>query len=280
MVYSFVFLGERNRRKVLEDLTSRIGLPSPSYQVVFLTNKNVEKENLSNEFRHTNFKTIVYKESSTPEQMFETLVHSENLGTVVLFKESAKNINFSDVDRMIEKNSRGAKVVVSRQNKSENWLIKSWETIKSFFTKIFFGLKLYPGEADIILLDSILVSTLSEMTGKSALLSKVNGWAGVEPKTVTIPLQEKTKQKKSKRCFLFPSVWAGLFIAMLVGLILFVTLNVNLTFLGWFSYIVGMVAFFGISVYTFSRALFNYHFGEISFTTQAEAIQIIDNFDE
>ncbi len=280
MVYSFVFLGERNRRKVLEDLTSRIGLSSPSYQVVFLTNKNVEKENLSNEFRHTNFKTIVYKESSTPEQMFENLVHSENLGTVVLFKESAKNINFSDVDRMIEKNSRGAKVVVSRQNKSENWLTKSWETIKSFFTKIFFGLKLYPGEADIILLDSILVSTLSEMTGKSALLSKVNGWAGVEPKTVTIPLQEKTKQKKSKRCFLFPSVWAGLFIAMLVGLILFVTLNVNLTFLGWFSYIVGMVAFFGISVYTFSRALFNYHFGEISFTTQAEAIQIIDNFDE
>lgn len=280
MLYSFVFLGERNRRKVLEDLTSRIGLPSPSYQVVFLTNKNVEKENLSNEFRHTNFKTIVYKESSTPEQMFESLVHSENLGTVVLFKESAKNINFSDVDRMIEKNSRGAKVVVSRQNKSENWLTKSWETIKSFFTKIFFGLKLYPGEADIILLDSILVSTLSEMTGKSALLSKVNGWAGVEPKTVTIPLQEKAKQKKSKRCFLFPSVWAGLFIAMLVGLILFVTLNVNLTFLGWFSYIVGMVAFFGISVYTFSRALFNYHFGEISFTTQAEAIQIIDNFDE
>ena len=280
MLYSFVFLGERNRRKVLEDLTSRIGLPSPSYQVVFLTNKNVEKENLSNEFRHTNFKTIVYKESSTPEQMFESLVHSENLGTVVLFKESAKNINFSDVDRMIEKNSRGAKVVVSRQNKSENWLTKSWETIKSFFTKIFFGLKLYPGEADIILLDSILVSTLSEMTGKSALLSKVNDWAGVEPKTVTIPLQEKAKQKKSKRCFLFPSVWAGLFIAMLVGLILFVTLNVNLTFLGWFSYIVGMVAFFGISVYTFSRALFNYHFGEISFTTQAEAVQIIDNFDE
>lgn len=280
MLYSFVFLGERNRRKVLEDLTSRIRLPSPSYQVVFLTNKNVEKENLSNEFRHTNFKTIVYKESSTPEQMFESLVHSENLGTVVLFKESAKNINFSDVDRMIEKNSRGAKVVVSRQNKSENWLTKSWETIKSFFTKIFFGLKLYPGEADIILLDSILVSTLSEMTGKSALLSKVNGWAGVEPKTVTIPLQEKAKQKKSKRCFLFPSVWAGIFVAMLVGLILFVTLNVNLTFLGWFSYVVGMVAFFGISVYTFSRALFNYHFGEISFTTQAEAIQIIDNFDE
>lgn len=280
MVYSFVFLGERNRRKILEELTSKVGLPSPSYQVVFLTNKNVEKENLSNEFRHTNFKTIVFKESSTPEQMFESLVHSENLGTVVLFKESAKNINFSDVDRMIEKNSRGAKVVVSRQNKSENWLTKSWETIKSFFTKIFFGLKLYPGEADIILLDSILVSTLSEMTGKSALLSKVNGWAGVEPKTVTIPLQEKTKQKKSKRCFLFPSVWAGLFIAMLVGLILFVTLNVNLTFLGWFSYIVGMVAFFGISVYTFSRALFNYHFGEISFTTQAEVVQIIDNFDE
>lgn len=280
MVYSFVFLGERNRRKILEELTSKVGLPSPSYQVVFLTNKNVEKENLSNEFRHTNFKTIVYKESSTPEQMFESLVHSENLGTVVLFKESAKNINFSDVDRMIEKNSSGAKVVVSRQNKSENWLTKSWETIKSFFTKIFFGLKLYPGEADIILLDSILVSTLSEMTGKSALLSKVNGWAGVEPKTVTIPLQEKAKQKKSKRCFLFPSVWAGIFVAMLVGLILFVTLNVNLTFLGWFSYIVGMVAFFGISVYTFSRALFNYHFGEISFTTQAEVVQIIDNFDE
>ena len=280
MVYSFVFLGERNRRKILEELTSKVGLPSPAYQVVFLTNKKVEKENLSNEFRHTNFKTIVYKESSTPEQMFETLVHSENLGTVVLFKESARDINFSDVDRMIEKNSRGAKVVVSRQNKSENWLTKSWETIKSFFTKVFFGLKLYPGEADIILLDSILVSTLSEMTGKSALLSKVNGWAGVEPKIVTIPLQEQIVQKKSKRCFLFPCVWAGFFLAMLVGLILFVTLDVNLAFLGWFSYVVGMVAFLGLCVYTLSRALFNYHFGEISFTTQAEVVQIIDNFDE
>ena len=39
MVYSFVFLGERNREKILGELSKKISLSTSSYQVIFLTNK-------------------------------------------------------------------------------------------------------------------------------------------------------------------------------------------------------------------------------------------------
>ena len=280
MKYSLVFLGNRNRRQILEEVSSKITLPSINYEVIFLTNKPYEKENLSNDFRHTNFRTIIYNESSNSNQMFESLVHKENLGTVVLFKESAKKFDMKDVNKMIEKNNRGAKIVVSRQNKNETIFLKTWNGVKNFFTKIFFGVNLYPGEADIIILDNILVSTLNEMTGKSALLTKVNGWAGVDPQTVTIMKQERVKTKKSKRCFLFPLIWAAIFLAMIVGTILFAVFNVDLKFLGWFAYSILEIGVLGIFIYLLSRAIFKYHFGEIAFTTEAEVVQIIDNFDE
>ena len=281
MEYSFVFLGERNRKKILEEMSSKLSLPTTSFQVVFLTNKKPSAESLSKTFSIINFKTIVFKETATSEQMFETLVHRENLGTVVLFKETATNINFADVNKMVEKNLKGAKVVVSKQIKNENWFSKTLSAIKTFFTKLFLGLKLYPGEGDIILLDTILTATLSEMDGRSALLTKVNGWAGVEPKTVSIA--EQTKEKKqsfSLTYFKAPLAWSGLLLLLIVGNILFSVLNVNLPFLALFAYIVVEVAVFGLLIYSLSRSMFNLKYGKVSYVLQSEIVEIIDYLED
>lgn len=280
MVYSFVFLGERNREKILSELTKKISLPTSSYQVIFLTNKKQENERLSNHFPYINFKTIIFNKTATPEQMFETLISTESLGNVVLFKESAKNINFDDVNRMIEKAQNGAQIVVSKQLKSDNFLTKAFEAIKNFFTRIFIGLKLYPGEADIILLNNVLCETLAQLDGKSALLTKVNGWAGVDPKVVSISNQEKEKKPIPFKKIVFPLFWATLFLGMIVGNILFAVLGVGLPFIGMFSYIVGEVAIFGLFLYSLTRTLFNNRFGQIAYTLKAQILDVVDNFDE
>lgn len=280
MIYSFVFLGERNREKILNELTKKISLSSAAYQVLFLTNKKPQNERLSNSFPYTNFRTIIFNETATQEQMFETIVQRESLGNVVLFKESAKTINFDDVNRMIEKAQNGAKVVISKQLKTDNFFFRAWEAVKNFFTRIFIGLKLYPGEADIILLDSILVETLSQLDGKSALLTNVNGWAGVSPRVVSISNQEKSKKPFNFRNFLMPIVWATLFLGMIIGNILFAVLGISLPFIGIFSYIVGEVAIFGLFLYSLTRSMFRMRFGQIAYTLQAQILDVIDNFDE
>ncbi len=281
MVYSFVFLGERNKHKILEEFSSKIRLSTTSYQVIFLSNKPQKPEKLSETFRRINFKTIIFKESAESEEMFETLIHSENLGTVILFKESAENINFNDVNKMLEQNSRGAKIVISKQNKSTNWFFKTWQTIRNFFVKIFLGFNLYPGEADIVLMDNILVSTLSEMIGKSAVLTKVNAWSGVEPKVVTIDAQpQKPKENLNIRTFSYVLFWECVLLGMIVGNVLFAVLNVAVPFLAMFAYIVVEVGVFGLFMYTLTRALFKVYFGKVGLVTETEIVNIINNFDE
>lgn len=280
MVYSFVFLGERNREKILSELTKKVSLSTSSYQVIFLTNKQPRNEKLSNQFPYVNFKTIVFGETATSDQMFETLVHSESLGNLVLFKESAKTINFDDVNRMIEQSQNGAKIVVSKQLRNDNFFTRLVDSVKNFFTRIFIGLKLYPGEADIILLDSVLCDTLAQLDGKSALLTKVNGWAGVSPKTVSTSNQEKEKKPFKFKNFVFPLVWAVLFLGMIVGNILFAVLGVKLPFIGMFSYIIGEIAMFGLFIYSLTKSMFNNRFGQIAYVLQAEVVDVIDNFDE
>lgn len=280
MIYSFVFLGERNREKILEELTKKISLSSAAYQVLFLTNKKPQNSRLSNSFPYTNFRTIVFNETASNEQMFETLVQRESLGNVVLFKETAKTINFDDVNRMIEQAQNGAKVIVSKQLKNDNFFSRAWEAVKNFFTRIFIGLKLYPGEADIILLDNVLVETLSQLDGKSALLTNVNGWAGINPKVVSISNQEKSKKSFKFKKFLMPIIWAALLLGMIAGNVLFAVLGVSLPFIGMFSYIIGEVALFGLFLYSLTRSMFSVRFGQIAYTLQAEIVEVIDNFDE
>lgn len=265
----------------MEGMTSSLSLPSSSYQVLFLTNKEPKNENLFESFEKTNFKTIVFKELATSEQMFETLIHSnETLGTVILVKESAVNINYKDFNKFIEKHQSGSKVVVSKQSKNKNWLTKVGSAIRNFFSRIFLGLKLFPGEADALLLDNVLVSTLSEIEGKSALLTKVNGWSGVEAKTAPFNEQTKQKQKFSFGYFKFPIIWSFLLVCMIIGNILFAVLNVNLPFLAYFAYGTVEVGLLALIFYSLSKSIFNFKYGNVAYVSKTDIVKIIDNYEE
>lgn len=279
MIYTFVFVGERERGKILEELTSKISLSSSAYQVLFLNNKDYTKEDLSI-YSHINFRTIIFRESATQDEMFETVVQGESLGTVILFKESAVKVNFKYINQMIDQNRNGHKIVISKQDKHANIFTRAFNQVKKFLIRVFLGIKLYPGEADIILIDQVLVSTMSEMDGKSGFLTKVNGWAGIEPKTVTIDEQKSVKKSYSIKNFVFPIIYEWLFVLMLIGNIIFSVLNIKIPFLGMFSYILAEIALFGMFIYTLSKSLFRQEFGNINYTLKNEIVKIINNFEE
>ncbi len=278
--YSLVFLGERNKKKLLEEIASKLKLSTSSFQVIFLTNTTPKKDNFNNIDKYLKFKTFVFDNYATNEEMFETLVQRENLGSVILFKESAVNINFNDVNKIIEQNSHKNMLVVSKQNKSDNIFFKIFHYIKDFFTHLFLGIHLYDGEADIILLDKLLVSIMNEIPGKSAALTKINGWSGVEPKYVKIDEQPKIKSKISIRLLTPVIVISLLLILSIVGDILISVLNVSIPFLALFFFILVQIALCILLCYTITKTLFKFKFGNIVYVQEANIREVINNFDE
>lgn len=280
MEFSLVFLGERNRKKFLEEISSRLKLIYPAFQVIFLTNQNPKNEDLSHINKNLNYKTIVFDSISSHEEMFETLIQREDLGTVILFKENAININFNDINRMIEHNSRGVMLVVSKQKKKQNIFKNIFKPIKDFFARIFLGVRLFDGEADIILLDKILISTMIEMPGKSASLTKINGWAGVEPKYVSIDEQPKTKKNKVILKDFYSAIFVSvLFLIFIVADIVLGILKIKIPFIWLFLFIIVQVAVLAFLLYILTKTLFKIRFGKM-YTNETNILNEIDNFDE
>lgn len=280
MEFSLVFLGERNKKKILEEISSKIKLIYPAFQVIFLTNQNPKNEKLSSINRNLNYKTIVFDSLATNEDMFETLIQKEDLGTVILFKETAVNINFNDINRMIEQNSRGVMLVVSKQKKKENIFKKVFQPIKDFFARIFLGVRLFNGETDIILLDKILISTMTEMPGKSASLTKINGWAGVEPKYVSIDEQPKAKKTKFVlKDFYSVIIISALFLIFIVADIVLGVLKIKMPFILLFLLIIVQVADLALLLYILTKTLFRIKLGKM-YARETNILNEIDNFDE
>lgn len=276
--YSLVFLGERNKKKILADISSNLKLAMASYQVIFLT-KTPSKEKLSEINTQLNFKTIVFDKQASNDEMVETLVQTESLGTLILFRENYVNINFKDINKMIELNSRGNMLVVSKQNKKENVVTKVFKVIKTFFVRLLLGVQLFDGEADIVLLDRVLASTMIEMRGRSAALTKVNGWSGITPKYVGIDEQPKTKTKFPIKIFTPLIVISSIFMLLIITDIILSVLNVNIMFLGWFSLIAVQIGIFIMLIYSITKTCFRLKFGDISHVNQANILNKIDNFD-
>lgn len=277
MKYSFVFVGERDEKQTVNNLISKINLPHAAIQVIFLTTKN-NVETFEN--CPVRVRTIVFKQTASSKQMFETLVQNESLGTVVLFKEGVEVKDFSDVQRMIGLCQGGEKLVVSNRIKQENVFLKALNKIKSFFVKLCLGVKTFRGEADVILLDNVLVETLSQLEGKSAYLTSVNGWAGVEEKNVTVDVEQKQKSKLPLRNLTYPLICAGILLLMIVGNILFSVLNVSLPFLAIFAYIAVEVAIFCFFIYLLTKMLFFAKYGNIAYTLKSDVLFTYDNFNE
>lgn len=280
MKYSLVFLGDRNRKKILEDISSNLTLPFSAYQVVFLSNSDFKKENLSNINGHLNFKTLIYEKFSSSESMFESFIQNQNTGNIILFKESAMNLNFRDVNRMIAEQKKGSLLVVSKQNIKENWFVKTLKNIRNFLVKLFLNVSLFEDSADIILFDRLLIATMQEMPGKSAALSKVNAWTGISPKYISIDNQPKQKTSYRFKDFISVLILSIFFVGLLTTDIVLGVLKIKTPFI----LIIGIVALHLLTLisltYIITKKLFLIKFGNLGVVPEANLLYEIDNFDE
>ncbi len=277
MFYSLVFTINGNINEILEKIYSEIVLSPNQYQVVFLTNKEISKVALNS--NKINYKIFTFEENATKEEMFESFIQTENLNNIILFKNPLKNFDFKAINKMIQSNQDGQYLIISKQEKQQNLIIKYLQKFKNFFIKLFFGIKLYPGEADIILLDSVLVSTLKEMKGKSNILTKANGWIGIEPKVIQIEKQNNQKSYFNVKNYILPICITFFFLCLITGNILFSVFNVQLPFLAYFSYLIFEILILGLIIYTTLKSNLICTLGNLKNVNPAKIIDIYDNFD-
>lgn len=282
MEYNLVFVGNRDRNKIIEDISSNLRLITSSYQVIFLTNKKpIDKINTTN--KKINYKTIVFESSATNEEMFETYIQKEGKESIILFNETAINIDWTDILNMIKRHSNGNNLlIVSKQKDDENILKKIFFNIKNFFAKIFLGIKIFKGNAEIVLLDKLLVSTIKEMPGRSATLTKINGWSGIEPKYIDIQEQPKQniKLKYKTKDFISVIISSSIFLLFIIADIILGVLHIPLSFILLFLFIVLHIGILALLLYFLTKTLFRINYGNLKYVSKAKIIDEIDNFDE
>ena len=254
MGYNLVFLGNRDRNKILEDISSNFRLISSSYQVIFLTNTKPTDKIETN--KKLNYKTIVFESSAKNEEMFETYIQKEGKDSIILFDETAINIDWNDIINMIKKHSNGSSMlIVSKQKDEENFFQKIFFNIKNFFAKIFLGFKIFKGNAEIVLLDKVLVSTIKEIPGRSATLTKINGWSGIEPKYIEIAEQPKQniKLKYNSNDFISVIIFSFIFLSFIATDIILGVLHISLPFLLIFLFIVLHIGMLSLLLYFLTK---------------------------
>lgn len=279
MEYNFVFLGNRDRNEVIENISSNLRLIPSSYQVVFLNNaKPTDKINQTK----INYKTIVFNSSAKNEEMFETYLQNQGKSSIILFNENAININWNDILKMIEIHANGNMLVVSKQKKEENFFKKAFYYTKNFFAKVFLGIKLFESDAEIILLDKLLISTMKEMPGRSATLTRINGWAGIEPNYVEIDEQPNQNQKAKYKAKDFASVIisSAVFLLFIIADIVLGIMNISFPFILLFLYIVLQVGTIALLIYFLTSTLFKLKYGNLKYVGKVKIIEEIDKFEE
>lgn len=280
MEYNLVFLGERNKKKILEDISSNLSLPRSTYQVTFLTNNEMKKNKFSKINKNLNFNTITYEKHSTNESMFESFIQKEGLKNVILFKDSAIDLNFKDINKMIEQQKNGSLLIVSKQDKKENFFRKTFKVVRDFLTKLFLGIRLFDDNADVILFDRLLVAIMQEMPGKSSILTKINAWAGVTPTYVKINSQPPQVKKYKLKEFTSVLTISGILLLLIVADIILLALSVKMHFI-WLLLIVAMhFVLLILLLYSVTKKVFKVKFGDVGPVPEARILHEFDNFDE
>ena len=276
MKTTFVFVGDRNIKKILEGFESKINLSSEEYNIIFLSNKAVG-QNL--DFPNISYKVLVFDDYSTENEMIEYLFQNENLTDVIIAKSSYENVNFEDFNRILKESSKNKQVIISKQNKEKNFFTKLWGMVKNFFIKLLFGFKTYAGEADLIYLSPLAYSIVKSSPKRSCMFTNMNTWSGIDVHETTIQEQPKHKSnfKISKSSFISISIAILIFLGMIIGNVLFAVLDVNIPFLAYLAYILVEVALFGYSLFFGIKLAFVRKYGKLNFINEAVLTQTIDN---
>ena len=275
MKTTFVFMGERNIKKILEGFENKIILPTSEYNIYFLTNKEI-KQNIEND--NVSFKIFTFDGYSTDNEMLEYLFQNEALSDVIIAKSTYENINFEDFNRILRDNLSTKQIIISKQNKQVNFLGKIWGNIKKFFVKILFGFRKYSGEADLMYLNPLATSIVKNSPKRSPMFIHMNSWAGLSVHEMSITTQPKkrNKTKLSKSNLLTLSLTISSLLGLIVGNILFALLDLNLPFLALLSYILVEVAMFGYIAFYCIKIAFISKYGKLNFINEAVLTQTID----
>ena len=279
MKTTFVFIGNRNFKKILEGFNeNKVNLSSDEYDIIFLSNKG-NAQTLKEDFPNLSFKVLFFDEYSTENEMIEYLFQNENLTNVVLAKSSYENVNFEDFNRILRESSKSKQVIISKQNKQKSILNKIWDKIKKFFVKLLFGFRMYSGEANLMYLSPLAVSIVKSSPKRSCMFTNMNTWSGIDVHELTISEQPKQKNtaKTPKSQIIAISFAAALLLGMIIGNVLFAVLNVKIPFLAYLAYVLVEVALFGYDLFFSIKLAFVKKYGKLNFINEAVLTQTIDN---
>lgn len=272
MITTFAFIGKRDYKKVIEAFKANMGFYDCN--LIFLTTEDLDKKKFKDE--SINNKFLIFEKSAKENEMIEYLFQKEYLEKVVIFKETYTNFNFNDISKLLRE-SQKKDVVVSKQNKNENFLKSLWHKIKKFVIKTFLGFNLYDAEADIIALSPLATSIVKQSPNRSAMFCKLNAWSGLSFSTSIIAEQNKVKTQNNTKVQTALLISSSVLLLMIVGHILFATLKIHLPFLALISYILVEIIILFASLLGLTKYLFFKKYGKINFINPANLVKTIDN---
>lgn len=278
MNLSLIFVGKRNYKKILEDIENNLVLDSSDFNVYFLTNEDFNHAELDTKI---DYKILRFDQYSTENEMLEYVFQNIKLGNVLLFKESYQNFNVEEANKMlISLTKKEHDLIITKQQKDENFFTKALFKIKKFVIKLFTGNNIYDGEADIMFLSTLSTSIIKQTPKKSAIYIKMNAWTGITPHIVKISSQDKIKKKTNfaKSTIVSLSALCSLLLLMIVGNILFSVLKIKLPFIAMLSYILVEVALLGFICFVLLKMLVHKEYGKINFINEGILVQTITNF--
>lgn len=271
MNLTLLVVGERNIKKILQELEKEFILDCEDFNVVFLTNK----------IKETNFETkisfqVLEFNNSSENEMLEYAFSNLNLKNVLLFKESYTNFKINEVNKMLEKlTKKNFDLIVSKQNKKTNFLTKAIKIVSNFFIKLFVGCKAYNGEADFMFLSEFAVSIVKQSPNKSAKYLKLNNFSGISEENSPINVQQKIKKPLCFKNFRTCIVLYSLLIILIAGNVCLSAFNVKISTIVNIIYILFDIAVFGLAFFSTIKFLIFNKYGKINFINEATLTQNI-----
>ena len=111
------------------------------------------------------------------------------------------------------------------------------------------------------------------------ILTKANGWIGIEPKVIQIEKQNNQKSYFNVKNYILPICITFFLLCLITGNILFSVFNVQLPFLAYFSYLIFEILILGLIIYTTLKSNLICTLGNLKNVNPAKIIDIYDNFD-
>lgn len=192
---------------------------SDHFEVNIIVGINQENENYIK--RLDNVRYVIFKNGTDKEAMLNSLSMFVLAGQTVILRRA---VDGKKLDRFLSTNAEITLAKTQSKNKVCSFFINLWHKI----VQIFFGVKFYDGDSNIIKFSKNLSEVLLQ-TGNISYNSRVNRWKGVEQVSVVVDDGKGEKFQTDKKQDLIYSLSAVMFItlAVIITVLLCIFVNVN-----------------------------------------------------